>query len=57
MIWDFLLLCVQGNSWLWSLGGVNILVDPILVGKLDFGIPWLYEAAKKYITNEFQVMI
>ncbi|KMZ75677.1 Zn-dependent hydrolase (Beta-lactamase fold protein) [Zostera marina] len=46
---------LEGNSWLWSLGGVNILVDPILVGKLDFGIPWLYEAAKKYITNEFQI--
>lgn len=45
---------LEGNSWLWNLGGVNILVDPILVGKLDFGIPWLYAAAKKYI-KEFQI--
>ena len=44
----------QGNSWLWNVGGVNILVDPILVGNLDFGIPWLYDAAKKFLKN-FQV--
>jgi hypothetical protein len=30
------------------------LVDPILVGNLDFGIPWLYDASKKFIKN-FQV--
>ena len=45
----------QGNSWLWELGGINILVDPILVGNLDFGIPWLYDAAKKFLKN-FQVI-
>lgn len=26
---------------------MNILVDPVLVGNLDFGIPFLYDAAKK----------
>lgn len=31
--------------------GVNVLVDPILVGNLDFGVPWLYDAAKKVLTN------
>lgn len=31
--------------------GANILVDPILVGSLDFGIPWLYDASKKYLKN------
>ncbi|KAJ6868743.1 hypothetical protein NC651_033737 [Populus alba x Populus x berolinensis] len=41
----------QGNSWLWEVGGANILVDPILVGNLDFGIPWLYDAAKKVLKN------
>lgn len=30
---------------------MNILVDPILVGNLDFGIPWLYDAAKKFLKN------
>ncbi|GFQ08026.1 hypothetical protein PHJA_002946600, partial [Phtheirospermum japonicum] len=41
----------QGNSWLWEVGGAKILVDPILVGNLDFGIPWLYDAAKKFLRN------
>lgn len=36
------------------MGGANILVDPILVGNLDFGIPWLYDAAKK-VLKKFQV--
>lgn len=31
--------------------GLNILVDPILVGNLDFGVPWLYNAAKKFLKN------
>ncbi|KAL3830984.1 hypothetical protein ACJIZ3_019786 [Penstemon smallii] len=42
---------LEGNSWLWEVGGANILVDPILVGNLDFGIPWLYDAAKKFLKN------
>lgn len=37
------------------MGGQKILVDPILVGNLDFGIPWLYDAAKKVLKN-FQVL-
>ncbi|KAJ6842710.1 uncharacterized protein M6B38_298195 [Iris pallida] len=41
----------QGNSWLWTVDGLNILVDPILVGNLDFGIPWLYNASKKFLKN------
>lgn len=36
------------------MGGINILVDPILVGNLDFGIPWLYDAAKK-VLQKFQL--
>ncbi|XP_048574087.1 uncharacterized protein LOC125554630 [Triticum urartu] len=36
------------NGWLWELpGGFRVLVDPILIGNLDFGIPWLFDAAKK----------
>ncbi|EEF33267.1 uncharacterized protein LOC8260404 [Ricinus communis] len=42
---------LEGNSWLWEVSGINLLVDPILVGNLDFGIPWLYDAAKKLIKN------
>ncbi|KAK4399915.1 hypothetical protein Sango_1097600 [Sesamum angolense] len=47
----FKLTYLEGNSWLWEVGGVRILVDPILVGNLDFGIPWLYDAAKKFLKN------
>lgn len=47
----FRLTYLEGNSWLWEVGGVKILVDPILVGNLDFGIPWLYDAAKKFLKN------
>lgn len=48
---DFRLTYLEGNSWLWEVSGVKILVDPILVGNLDFGIPWLYDAAKKFLKN------
>ncbi|XP_004513302.1 uncharacterized protein [Cicer arietinum] len=47
----FKLTYLEGNSWLWSVSGANILVDPILVGNLDFGIPWLYDASKKVLKN------
>jgi hypothetical protein len=48
---------LQGNSWLWTLNGMNILVDPVLVGNLDFGIPFLYDAAKKSkLMKEFTVI-
>lgn len=47
----FKLTYLEGNSWLWDVNGVKILVDPILVGNLDFGIPWLYDAAKKFIRD------
>lgn len=39
---------------MWDLDGVKVLVDPILVGNLDFGIPWLFDAAKKFLKS-FQV--
>eukprot|EP00249_Psilotum_nudum_P014379 c24793_g1_i1 orf=488-1516(-) len=40
---------LEGNSWLWELTGLQVLVDPVLVGNLDFGIPWLYDAAKRQL--------
>jgi L-ascorbate metabolism protein UlaG (beta-lactamase superfamily) len=40
------------NTWVWELHQdhhpkVRILVDPILVGDLDFGAPWLFNGAKR----------
>jgi L-ascorbate metabolism protein UlaG (beta-lactamase superfamily) len=40
------------NSWVWEVqqqgqAPVRILVDPVLVGNLDFGAPWLFDGAKK----------
>ncbi|XP_057961111.1 uncharacterized protein LOC131153087 [Malania oleifera] len=42
---------LEGNSWLWDVGGLKVLVDPVLVGNLDFGIPWLYDGAKKILKS------
>ncbi|KAB1221120.1 hypothetical protein CJ030_MR3G024365 [Morella rubra] len=47
----FKLTYLEGNSWLWDVGGLKLLVDPVLVGNLDFGISWLYDAAKKVLKN------
>lgn len=43
---------LEFNGWLWDLGGFRVLVDPILVGNLDFGIPWLFDAAKKTLKSQ-----
>lgn len=40
---------LENNSFIWEVAGVTFLVDPVLVGKLDFGIPVLYNAGKKYL--------
>ena len=38
------------NGWLLSAAGTTILIDPILEGKLDFGLPsGLYEATKRVL--------
>lgn len=43
---------LEFNGWVWELdGGFRVLVDPILDGNLDFGIPWLFDAAKKTLKN------
>ncbi|GJP35825.1 hypothetical protein CLOM_g20375, partial [Closterium sp. NIES-68] len=42
---------LEGNSWLWSVDGVKVLVDPIIEGPLDFGIPWLYCGYKKVLKS------
>ncbi|KAL9275339.1 hypothetical protein AKJ16_DCAP23529 [Drosera capensis] len=48
---DVKLTYLEGNSWLWEVDGLKVLVDPILVGNLDFGIPWLYDASKRFLRN------
>lgn len=42
------------NSWVWEVQqqqqdgqALRILVDPLVVGNLDFGAPWLFDGAKK----------
>ncbi|CAN6446109.1 unnamed protein product [Victoria cruziana] len=45
---------LEGNSWLLVVDGLNVLVDPILVGNLDFGAPWLFDGAKK-VVKDFQL--
>ncbi|CEM38552.1 unnamed protein product [Vitrella brassicaformis CCMP3155] len=38
---------LEGNSWLWEVGGVRLLVDPVLEGALNFNIPSLYSGEKR----------
>eukprot|EP00850_Spirogloea_muscicola_P008530 SM000045S16275 [mRNA] locus=s45:619974:622221:+ [translate_table: standard] len=42
---------LEGNSWLWNVAGVNVLLDPVLVGELDFNMPFLYSAKKKVLKD------
>mmetsp|Transcript_22479 Transcript_22479/g.31345 ORF Transcript_22479/g.31345 Transcript_22479/m.31345 type:complete len:338 (+) Transcript_22479:95-1108(+) len=39
------------NGWLVSTGGLTILIDPILEGALDFGIPKIYSARKRVLSS------
>ncbi|TVU48748.1 hypothetical protein EJB05_00019, partial [Eragrostis curvula] len=56
--WELKLTYLEINSWVWEVqqqgqgqgqgpDPLRILVDPILVGDLDFGAPWLFNGAKK----------
>eukprot|EP00611_Tribonema_gayanum_P024892 TRINITY_DN5572_c0_g1_i1.p1 TRINITY_DN5572_c0_g1~~TRINITY_DN5572_c0_g1_i1.p1 ORF type:complete len:295 (+),score=94.48 TRINITY_DN5572_c0_g1_i1:466-1350(+) len=40
----------EGNSWLWTIGGVTFLVDPIF-DTLDFGMPYFYKADKRVFSD------
>ncbi|TVU49719.1 hypothetical protein EJB05_01047, partial [Eragrostis curvula] len=50
------LMYLEINTWVWEVqqhgGGearpLRVLVDPIAAGNLDFGMPWLYDGAKKH---------
>eukprot|EP00966_Prymnesium_polylepis_P319067 7369319-Prymnesium_polylepis.1 len=39
------------NGWLLSTSGVTVLVDPVLEGELDFGIPGIYSASKRVLPS------
>jgi len=42
---------LESNSWDVSLGNIRILLDPVLIGPLDFGIPYLYKGERVYING------
>ncbi|CAM9975318.1 unnamed protein product, partial [Phaeothamnion confervicola] len=42
---------LEGNSWLWRIGSLNILVDPVF-DTLDFGVPALIRADKRVIDGQ-----
>ena len=46
-----ILTYLEINGWLISTGGATILVDPILEGALDFGIPTIYSANKRTLPS------
>jgi len=46
-----LLTYLEINGWLLSTGGCTILIDPVLEGALDFGIPTIYSAKKRKLPS------
>ena len=40
---------LEGNSWLFRLNNIGMLLDPVLVSPLDFGVPFLYKGEKKIV--------
>ena len=46
---------LEGNTWLLDICDLKILIDPILTGSLDFGIPWLYRGEKKFIDQDYEL--
>lgn len=48
---DVTLTYLEINGWLLSTNGITILIDPILEGELDFGIPSLYQGKKRVLPS------
>lgn len=46
------LIYLEINGWLLNACGTNILIDPILEGGLDFGIPFAYDAVKRVLPSK-----
>jgi L-ascorbate metabolism protein UlaG (beta-lactamase superfamily) len=49
---SLLLTYLEINGWILTINGVTVLVDPILDGSLDFGIPFLYKANKRVMSSQ-----
>uniref|UniRef100_A0A0G4HRD2 Metallo-beta-lactamase domain-containing protein n=1 Tax=Chromera velia CCMP2878 TaxID=1169474 RepID=A0A0G4HRD2_9ALVE len=47
----FELTWLESNSWFWKVNGVSLLVDPVIEGALDFGIPSVYSGVKKIVPS------
>ena len=43
---------LESNSWDLSIGNIRILLDPVLIGALDFGIPLLYKGERVSIDGQ-----
>ena len=49
---EFIITYLEINGYLLTTsGGISVLIDPILDGDLDFGIPDLYKASKKTLPS------
>ncbi len=48
---ELVLTYLEINGFLMTIAGVTILIDPILEGSLDFGIPDVYTAKKKNLSS------
>lgn len=48
---SLLLTYLEINGWIVTINGVTVLIDPILDGPLDFGIPALYKAKKRVMAS------
>ena len=46
---EMTLTYLEINTWLLSMQGVTVLIDPLLEGPLDFGIPDLYQGKKRVV--------
>lgn len=45
------------NGWLLSSAGVTVLLDPLLEGALDFGIPDIYSARRRVLPDGLTAML
>ena len=43
---------LEGNSFVVKIGDVDIWIDPVLSGNLDFGMPALYSGKKRLVDND-----
>jgi len=46
---------LEGNSWVYNAGDLEMLIDPVLEKSLDFGIPFLYSGNKRIIDQKVEL--